>query len=121
VIAIKAGVLAPEYRTASHQLHIVTGGSGCSPTARGRAVYCKNVYDGKESRFDRADIIGVVLPERIPQWAHEKIAKIREEARVAVSDKPSVVDEIKQSQQEKRERPAKPKNTPIKKKSDPEL
>lgn len=114
VVAIKAGVLVPEYRAASHQLHIATGGFGCSPTARGRTVYCKNVYDGKESAFHRGDIIGIVLPERIPQWAQEKIAKLRAE------EKPSVMDEIKQSKQDARERPAKPKDVPGKKKSDPE-
>ena len=115
VIAIKAGILAPEYRAASHQLHIATGGFGCSPTARGRSVICTNIYDGKASTFHRADIIGVVLPERIPSWAHEKIAKLRAE------EKPSVVGEIKQSQQEMRERPAIPKDTPSKKKSATEL
>jgi hypothetical protein len=114
VVAIKTGVLAPEYRAASHQLHIATGGFGCSPTARGRTVICKNIYDGKESAFHRADIIGVVFPERIPPWAQEKIAKIQ-------IDKPSVIDEIKQSKQDMRERPVKPKGTPSKKKTNPEL
>ena len=113
VVAIKAGVLAPEYRSASHQLHIATGGFGCSPTARGRTVYCKNIYDDKKSAFHRGDIIGVVRPERIPPWAQEKIAKLQ-------ADKPSVINEIKQSQQEVRERPAKAKKAPSKKKSDPE-
>lgn len=114
IVAVKAGVLAPEYRAASHQLHIATGGFGCSPTSRGRTVYCKNIYDGKDSAFHRGDIIGVVLPERIPQWAQEKIAKLR------TDEKPSVMDEIKQSKQGTRERPAKQKNSPSKKKSEQE-
>ena len=114
VIVIKAGILAPEYRAASHQLHIATGGFGCSPTARGRTVFCQNLYDGEKVAFQRSDIIGVVKPERIPAWAKEKVPKLQ-------SDKSSVMDEIKQSQQETRERPANPKDTPNKKKSDPEI
>ena len=81
----------------------------------GRAVYCKNIYDGgKDVRFDREDIIGIVKPDCIPAWAKEKIAKLQ-------AEKPSVMSEINQSKQETRDRPAKPKDAPGKKKSDPEL
>jgi len=91
IVAIKAGVLSPEFRSASYQLHVATGGFGCSPTASGRAVYCTNIYDGSKTRFDRADIAGVVIPESIPAWAKDKIAQLQ--------GKPSVLDEIKQSKQ----------------------
>jgi len=115
VIAVKARSLAPEYRVASHQLYIATGGFGCSPESRGRAVYCKNIYDGgNDVRFDRENILGVVKPESIPAWAKEKVAKLQ-------ADKPSVMDEIKQSKQEARERPAKPKDAPARKNSEPDL
>ena len=69
IIVIKSGVLSPEYRTLSHTLYVAIGGFGTSPTARGRAVFATNVYSGESSRFDRADILGVVSPERIPKWA----------------------------------------------------
>jgi len=137
VVAVKASALAPEYRAASHQLHIATGGFGCSPTSSGRAVYCTNIFDGKSCRFDRANILGVVKPDEIPPWAQDKIAKLREaetqppqqqtkavplgEKTSAAQGKPSVIDEIKQSQKEARERPAKSKDAPSKKKSDPDL
>ena len=115
VIAVKAINLSPEYRVASHQLYIATGGFGCSPESRGRAVYCKNIYDGgNDVRFDRENILGVVKPESIPAWAKEKVAKLQ-------ADKPSVLDEIKQSKQEARERPAKPKDAPARKNSEPDL
>ena len=120
IVAIKAGVLSPEFRSASHQLHIATGGFGCSPTARGRTVYCTNIYDGTKTKFDRADIAGVVLPESIPAWAKDKIAQLQ--------GKPSVLDEIKQSKQTAQEQSGDCKNTPTKakdtasrKKSDPDL
>ena len=96
IVAVKAGVLSPEFRSASYQLHVATGGFGCSPTASGRAVYCTNIYDGSKTRFDRADIAGVVIPESIPAWAKDKIAQLQ--------GKPSVLDEIKQSKQTAQER-----------------
>ena len=113
IIAIKSDVLSPEFRSASYQLHIATGGFGCSPTARGQSVHCKNIYDSSVVRFDRHQILGVVVPESIPHWAKDKIAQLRE--------KPSVLDEIKQSKQETQKHPTKPKGVPNKKKSNPEL
>jgi hypothetical protein len=76
VIAIKAESLYPEYRALSHQLCIATGGFGTSPTARGRKVYVTNVYSGEKEQFNRSDILGVVLPKRIPKWAHDKISAL---------------------------------------------
>ena len=120
VVAIKASVLSPEYRTASHQLHLATGGFGCSPTASGRTVFCTNLYDGGKASFYRADIIGVVLPECIPDWARGKIAKLQE---AHAGEKPSVMEEIKQSKQEAKERPAtsKDSHSQARKKSEPDL
>ena len=135
VIAVKAGVLHPEYRSASHQLHVATGGFGCSPNARGRTVYCKNIYDSEDVRFHRGDIIGVVRPESIPTWVTEKLEKLADkktpqqqsktmppnENTAKTADKPSVMDELKQSQKDAVERPSKPKGALTRKKSDAEL
>ncbi|GHV17136.1 hypothetical protein FACS189425_02750 [Clostridia bacterium] len=74
VVVIKPDVLSPEYRTANHQLKIVQGGFGASPTARGNAVFCKDLYSDKETRFERYDIAGVVDPAKLPQWAKDKLA-----------------------------------------------
>ncbi|MCQ4638672.1 hypothetical protein NE619_18255, partial [Anaerovorax odorimutans] len=53
VVAIKIDALRPEYRTADHQLEFVLGGFGANGNARGTAVFCKNLYSGKESRWER--------------------------------------------------------------------
>ena len=116
VVAVKSGVLSPEYRTASFQLHIATGGFGCSINSRGRTVFCTNIYDGEKASFHRADIIGVVLPERIPEWARTKIAQIQK-----TSEKPSVMNEIKQSKQDAQKRSNTSKDTKTRKKSEPDL
>jgi hypothetical protein len=74
IIIIKPEVLAPEFRTADHQLKICQGGFGAEPNARGNAVFCKDLYSGKESRFERYDVLGVADLAKIPEWAKAKLA-----------------------------------------------
>lgn len=49
IIAINPAVLKPEYQRADRQLYLVTGGFGASANARGSAVFCRNLYDGKDT------------------------------------------------------------------------
>ena len=49
------------------------GGFGCSPGARGRAVYFEELYSGERCRWDASDVLGVANPEKIPDWAKEKL------------------------------------------------
>ena len=74
IIAINPAVLKPEYQRADRQLYLVTGGFGASANARGSAVFCRNLYDGKDTRYERMDVLGEVKPERMPDWAKEKAA-----------------------------------------------
>ena len=53
IIAINPAVLKPEYQRADRQLYLVTGGFGASANARGSAVFCRNLYDGKDTRYER--------------------------------------------------------------------
>lgn len=76
IIAINPAVLKPEYQRADRQLYLVTGGFGASANARGSAVFCRNLYDGKDTRYERMDVLGEVKPERMPDWAKEKAAAI---------------------------------------------
>ena len=73
LIIIRPSSLAPEYRTADCQLGFAMGGFGCSPGARGRAVYFEELYSGERCRWDASDILGVANPEKIPDWAKEKL------------------------------------------------
>ena len=74
IIAINPAILKPEYQRADRQLFLVTGGFGASANARGSAVFCKNLYDGKNTRYERMDVLGEIKPERMPDWAKEKAA-----------------------------------------------
>ena len=69
VILVRADVFKREYQRATCQYQLCTGGFGASPNSRSTACYCINLYTGQESRFERQDILGIVSPEQMPQWA----------------------------------------------------
>jgi hypothetical protein len=79
VVAIKKTVFRPEYQSADHQLAYVTGGNGAKGNPHGRACFCKNLYTGKENRYERYEIEGVVKPEHLPEWAQERLAEIQKQ------------------------------------------
>ena len=76
LVIIKPEALAPEFRTAMYQLKIATGGFGCAPNSRGNAVFCKDLYSGEESRFERYQVLGVADKDKLPEWALRKFAVI---------------------------------------------
>ncbi|XCH79224.1 MAG: hypothetical protein WHF31_00655 [Candidatus Dehalobacter alkaniphilus] len=79
VVIIRAECLRPEYRTADKQLVLATGGFGAHGNSRGRAVYTVNLYSGKESRWNREDILGSLKPEYMPDWAKGRLKQIQAE------------------------------------------
>jgi hypothetical protein len=82
VVAIKAGVLRPEYRRADKQLVLVDSGGGSGGNAHGTAMFCYRLDNGQHTRFERYDVLGVV--KELPKWAKERsdsiLAKQRAEA-----------------------------------------
>lgn len=78
VIVIKPEVLRREYRAAAHQLKLCTGGFGASPNSRGSACFCTDLLTGKESRFERRDVLGTMEPDKLPQWAKDGLAAIQQ-------------------------------------------
>jgi hypothetical protein len=93
VVIIKPESLSPEYRSLSFQLSLATSGFGCKPDARGRAVYCTELYSGEQSRWDRSDILGVASDDVIPKWAKEKLAVLECKA----PQKESVMKQIREA------------------------
>lgn len=71
IIVIKADVFRPEYAMSVNQIQLCTGGFGARPNSRGSACYCRNLYSGKESRFERRDVLGILKPENMPDWAKQ--------------------------------------------------
>ena len=78
VIVIKPEVLRREYRRATNQVKLCTGGFGASPNSRGSACFCKDVYSGKESRYERRDVLGVLTPEQRPEWVKYGLESIKQ-------------------------------------------
>lgn len=73
IVVLNSEVLRPEYRTADKQILIARGGFGAAGNARGRAVYTVNVYSGKQSRWNREDIMGRLCDNQMPDWVKAKI------------------------------------------------
>ncbi len=82
VIVIKPDILRREYRRATCQLKLCTGGFGASPNSRGRAVFCTDLYTGRKTRFDRQDILGTMDRANLPQWAVECLNKVEQEQKM---------------------------------------
>ena len=78
IVVIRPEVLRPEYRRATNQLQLCTGGFGSSPNSRGTACFCTELYSGRTSRFERSDILGIVAPEELPQWARQRLEDIQQ-------------------------------------------
>ena len=78
VIVIRPEVLRREYRRSTNQVKLCTGGFGASPNSRGSACFCKDVYSGKESRYERRDVLGVLTPEQRPEWVKYGLESIKQ-------------------------------------------
>ncbi|MCL2387835.1 MAG: hypothetical protein FWC89_09855, partial [Defluviitaleaceae bacterium] len=61
-------VLIENARHAQNSLWIAWGGFGCNYNARGQAVYAKNLFDGRESQWERTDFLGIVKSESLQKW-----------------------------------------------------
>ena len=55
--------LTPEYKSADNQLWLATGGFGCSPSLRGKAVFCTALSDNEQYRWLASQFIGFVSEE----------------------------------------------------------
>lgn len=79
VVVIRADVFKPEYQISTKQLQLCTGGFGAEPNSRGSACFCTNLYSGKESRFERSDILGIIEKDDLPDWAKERLDEVQKE------------------------------------------
>lgn len=76
VIILSPKCLKEEYWSPENQLWLARGGFGCEPDKIGRAVYAVCLFDGEETRWNRENIIGVIKPECMPDWAKQCLDKI---------------------------------------------
>ena len=77
IVILKGDILRPEYRRASSQLLLCTGGFGAQANARGRSCFATRLYDGENTQFKREDVLGTIPEEKLPEWAKNRLEAIR--------------------------------------------
>lgn len=77
VLALSPDTLRESCWSQENQLWLALDGFGCSPTAIGRSVRCVCLGDGEETRWNRAEFIGVLKEEHLPDWAREKLEQLQ--------------------------------------------
>ena len=92
LVVIKPENMAPAARTADSQLLLAMSGNGCNPKARGSAVFCKNLFTGKDTRWERHDVAGIIHPDHIPPWAHEKLPNYLKSAEMSLEQNYNQID-----------------------------
>lgn len=78
VVVINAELNRYEYQHSAYQLILVDGGNGAAG-GRGQAVFGTCLADGKRARWERCDVLGVIKPEKMPDWAKEAAAAIKKQ------------------------------------------
>ncbi len=81
IVVIKQEVLRQEYRRATNQIKLCTGGFGASPNSRGSACYCVDLYSRTTSRYERQDVMGTLREDQLPKWAALGLDQYRNEQR----------------------------------------
>ena len=77
VLVMRPDTLRESFWDPRNQLWLGEGGFGCSPGARGTAVYATCLGDGEETCWNRDDFIGVLDEQYLPDWAAEKLEELR--------------------------------------------
>ncbi len=79
ILVLKTQFLAPQFRIKEEQLVLAQSGFGCQPDARGTKVYCRDCWTGERFFVARSDVLGVMKPECIPEWAKKNAGIFRAE------------------------------------------
>lgn len=79
VVVLNVKALAPEYRSPDYQLMLVIDGYGCHPGTDAHGFYGHDLYTGEVQYSNRKDVLGVLKPERMPDWAKKKLYELQPE------------------------------------------
>ena len=79
LLILRPEFLSDERKDGKHQLFFGKFGNGCKPDAMGHKVYGFMLDSGEETYFNRYDILGVADESKLPEWATEKLAQLRED------------------------------------------
>ncbi len=77
VIVISLSALPEQYQTGEDQIYYCDGGNGSRPNPIGRSIFGTSLYDGVKTRWNRSDVVGVLKPELLPDWAKDTMEQIQ--------------------------------------------
>lgn len=80
VIVISLSALPKQYQNRGNQLYYCDGGNGSGPNPIGRSVFVTSLYDGVKMRWNRSDVVGVLKPELLPDWAKDTLEQIQSDS-----------------------------------------
>jgi ribosomal protein L12E/L44/L45/RPP1/RPP2 len=73
LIIVDSAALLPEYRSSENQIASCTHGNGAIAGSIGTSVFCKELLTGNNVTFGRHQILGIVDPTKLPNWAKRKL------------------------------------------------
>jgi len=62
VVVLRAEVFQPQYQALQYRVWKVLGGFGASAVTMGRALFCRSLFDGEETRFDGMEVERLATP-----------------------------------------------------------
>lgn len=77
VIVLNPTSLTEGLRQAKHQLYFCYGGNGSKPNPVGHAVFAVSLAEGEKIRWNRSDVLGILKPELLPEYARLQLSQIR--------------------------------------------
>ncbi len=75
LVAVKKNSLVMEYQAPEYQLQFATGNT--PPDIFHEMIECISVYSGSVSYFRMVDVLGVVLPRYLPEWAEQNLDELK--------------------------------------------
>lgn len=75
ILVLDPNTLIRAAQNAQNSLWVAWNGFGCTYGARGQAVFAKNLFDGREARWERSDFLGIVRPESLQKWLEDMPVK----------------------------------------------
>lgn len=80
IVVLDPTIFKDEYKQPERQLFLAKFGNGCRPESLGTKVYGHHLHNGKECYYRRADILGVMKLDLVPDWAKEKAVALLHKA-----------------------------------------
>lgn len=79
VLVMNAATLKPELAVKEEQLFYAISGFGTEPDGRGTKIFGRDCYTGDKFYVRRYDVLGVLEPKKLPEWAANRVERFEDE------------------------------------------